>query len=151
MNSQKDFYFVAVKIFLEDSKGNLFIFKDRFGDWDLPGGRLRQEDFQTPLEKVVARKVKEELGSKVRYSLGEPVVFMRHERMERLPNGKKEKRRIFAVGYQAKYLGGVIKSSSQHTENTWVPMKTLKPEKYFVGGWLKGVKEYANRRSKRDI
>lgn len=36
--SQKDTYFVAVKVFLErDNK--LLILKDNFGDWDLPGGR----------------------------------------------------------------------------------------------------------------
>lgn len=38
---QKDVYFVAVKVFLE--KGNTFlVFKDKFGDWDLPGGRIKK-------------------------------------------------------------------------------------------------------------
>ena len=42
----KDLYFVAVKLFLEDKDGKLFIFKDRFGEWDLPGGRLRINEFK---------------------------------------------------------------------------------------------------------
>ena len=139
---EKDLYFVAVKIFLEDGKGNLFIFKDRFGDWDLPGGRLTETYFATPLEEVVERKMREELGTKVKYTFGAPTVFMRHERDEILANGKREKRRIFVVGYKAQYLGGEIKLGKNHTESKWVPFKTFKPEEYFVGGWLKGVKEY---------
>ena len=39
---QKDMYFVAVKVFLEkDNK--LLILKDNFGDWDLPGGRIKKD------------------------------------------------------------------------------------------------------------
>lgn len=140
--SGKDLYFVAVKLFLEDKAGRLFISKDKFGVWDLPGGRLRTNDFNTSLEKIVARKVKEELGSAMRYRLGKPVVFMRHERMELLSSGEKEKRRIFAIGYRTKYLGGEIKLSLRHLEYKWVELKSFRPEKYFKGGWLKGVKNY---------
>ena len=63
----KDTYFVAVKVFLIDSVGNFLITKDCFGDWDIPGGRLREQDFNTPLELVAARKIKEELGEDVKY------------------------------------------------------------------------------------
>ncbi len=58
---EKDLYNIAVKMFLEDGKGNLLITKDRFGDFDLPGGRLLRSDFSVPLEKVVERKMGEEL------------------------------------------------------------------------------------------
>jgi len=138
----KDLYFVAVKAFLEDGKGNLFIFKDRFGDWDIPGGRLRDQDFTVSLSDVIKRKMHEELGSEMQYELGEPAVFMRHERDEVLSDGGREKRRIFAVGYRAKYLGGAIDLGTNHTESKWVPVKTFQPEDYFTGGWLEGVKEY---------
>ncbi|MFA6426902.1 MAG: NUDIX domain-containing protein [Candidatus Magasanikbacteria bacterium] len=139
---EKDLYFVAVKVFLEDGKGNLLITKDIFGDWDLPGGRLREIDFKVPLEKVLTRKMKEELGATLKYTLGEPVVFMRHERNETLLDNKKQKMRIFAVGYKALYKSGKIKLGTQHVEYQWVDVKKFKPEKYFTGGWLKGVREY---------
>lgn len=29
-----------------------------------------------------------------------------------------------------------------HDTYEWVDIKTFKPEEYFVGGWLVGVKEY---------
>lgn len=143
MNTNKDKYFVAVKVFLENNKGQFLIIKDIFGDgWDLPGGRLRTNEFKTPLENVVKRKIKEELGGKVKYKLGKSVVFFRHERTELPPEGHGEKVRIFAIGYKAKYISGNITTSPYIKNFAWVNKKTFKPEKYFKGGWLKGVKEY---------
>ncbi len=146
MNSSKDTYFVAVKVFLEDSKGNLLITKDRFGDWDIPGGRLRENDFATPLEEIVARKMVEELGFDVKYTLGKPTVFMRHERDEILASGEKQKKRIFAVGYSAVYAEGDVVLGKNHEKFEWVPLATFKPADYFTGGWLKGVEEYISKR-----
>jgi len=137
----KDVYFVAVKVFLEDDAGRFLIVKDRFGDWDIPGGRLKENEFSVALEAVIERKVKEELGD-IHYELGEPTVFMRHERDEILPDGKKEKRRIFAIGYMAKYIGGQIKLGKNHEKFGWVGIDTFKPEDYFSGGWLAGIKEF---------
>ena len=80
--SERDLYYVAVKLFLE-YKGKLFIFKDRYGDWDLPGGRIQKHEFSVPLDQVIRRKMREELGNHVKYRLDKPVVFMRHQRLER--------------------------------------------------------------------
>jgi ADP-ribose pyrophosphatase YjhB (NUDIX family) len=146
MNTNKDTYFVAVKVFLEDAKGNLLITKDRFGDWDIPGGRLRENDFGAPFEEIVTRKMVEELGSGVKYTLGKPTVFMRHERDEILASGERQKRRIFAIGYPAVYTGGQITLGKNHEKFEWVPMATFKPADYFTGGWLKGVEEYIAKR-----
>ena len=140
--SGKDLYFVAVKVFLRDKTGRIYITKDRFDCWDIPGGRLKYDEFAKPLEKVVARKIKEELGAAVKYRLGQPVVFMCHERNEILPDGSRTKVRIFAIGYEAKYLGGKIKLGKNHVQEEWVDLKKFRPEKYFHGGWLRGIKEY---------
>ncbi len=144
MESNKDLYFVAVKIFLINN-GKLLITKDIFGDWDLPGGRLRENDFTTPLPEVIMRKIKEELGDSIRYTLGEPIVFMRHERDEVLLSGEREKRRIFAVGYEAIYQKGEIKLGKNHEEYKWIDISTFRPENYFTGGWLQGVKDFLNK------
>ena len=138
----KDVYFVAVKAFLTDNFGKLLIMKDRFGDWDILGGRLKEHEFETPLEAVLERKVREEISDAVEYKLGKPVVLMRHERNEILPSGEREKRRIFAVGYATKYMGGEIKMGKNHEKYEWVDIATFEPEKYFTGGWLKGIKEF---------
>lgn len=139
----KDTYFVAVKVFLED-KGKLFIFQDGFDQWDLPGGRIKKDEFDVPLEQVIQRKMSEELGNEVKFKLGKPVVFMRHERVENWPGNPTI--RIFAVGYQANYEGGEIHLASHHKQMKWVDIKDFKPESYFTGGWLKGVQEYLIKR-----
>ena len=135
----KDTYFVAVKVFLEKD-GKFLVMKDNFGDWDLPGGRIKKDEFETPLEDIIARKMSQEVGSDVRYKVGKPIVFLRHERVEQSPGNPTV--RIFAVGYSAKYLGGEVQLSERHTEMLWADIKTFKPEDYFKGGWLKGVQEY---------
>ncbi len=143
MSDNKDTYFVAVKVFIQNNKGDLLITKDIFNDkWDIPGGRLREIDFDTDLKDVVKRKMQEELGDSFKYELGEVVLFMRHERDELLPYGEKDKRRIFAIGYKGNYIGGDIKLGKHHEKYEWVDLKTFVPEDYFEGGWLKGVKEF---------
>lgn len=135
----KDLYFVAVKVFLE-KEGKFLIFKDGFGNWDIPGGRIKKDEFNTPLEEVIARKMSEELGDSIKYNLGKPVVFMRHERVESAPGNPTV--RIFAIGYQATLEKGEVEMKSHHTQMLWADPKSFKPEKYFTGGWLKGVQEY---------
>ena|SRR3989344_7648562 len=156
----KDVYFVAVKVFLVDTAGKFLIVKDRFGDWDIPGGRLKENEFAISLGAVIERKIKEELGDALGYELGEPAVFMRHERDEILPDGKAtadggvpseggKKRRIFAVGYMAKYVGGQIKLGKNHEKFEWVDIKTFASENYFSGGWLAGIKEFQTKYKKK--
>lgn len=143
----KDLYFVAVKLFLlQDSK--LLILKDNFGDWDLPGGRMKKDEFETPLEEILERKVREELGSKVQYTLSKPVLYMRHERVEQVQGSPVV--RIFAVGFEGTLNGGEVVLSPRHTEMQWVDMATFQPEQYFTGGWLRGVQEFLSLKQGSD-
>jgi 8-oxo-dGTP pyrophosphatase MutT (NUDIX family) len=137
--NEKDTYFVAVKVFLERD-GKLLILKDNFGDWDLPGGRIKKDEFDVPLDQVIERKMREELGNEIHYVIGKPIVFMRHERQEAAPGNPTV--RIFAVGYEGTLTSGEIKTSERHPELLWVDPKDFRPEQYFKGGWLKGVGEY---------
>lgn len=140
LEDPRQLYYVAVKLFLRDGD-RLLVTKDIFGDWDLPGGRIRRDEFEVPLEAVVGRKVREELGLELKYELGKPAVFMRHERHEQILQGQPEVR-IFAVGYEAKYVGGEPKLGDYHEKMEWVDVKTFDPTTCFAGGWLKGVQEY---------
>lgn len=135
----KDLYFVAVKLLVRDGN-NLLITHDIFGAWDLPGGRIKKDEFKTSLPAVIERKMQEELGNDFKYSFSEPTVFFRVEREEHgLDN---QKVRIFAIGYEALYEGGEIKLGEHHDKYEWVDIKIFKPEDYFVDGWLEGVQEY---------
>lgn len=141
-NKLKDLYFVAVKLLLRDGD-KLLITHDIFGSWDLPGGRIRKTEFDSPLEDVIKRKMEEEIGGEVEYRLSQPKVFFRVERFE---HATQENVRIFAVGYEAEYLGGDIKLGDHHDQMEWVDINTFKPEDYFTGGWLIGVQEYIGKK-----
>ncbi len=144
--AEKDSYFVAVKVFLE-KKESLLIIKDKFGAWDLPGGRIKKHEFETSLKDVIHRKMSEEIGDEIGYSVEDrPEVLMRHERIEAVPGNPTV--RIFGIGYRAAWKSGEPKLSSSHTEMQWVNLTNFKPEEYFTGGWLKGVKEYLSLRRK---
>lgn len=138
MNEPKDLYFVAVKVLLRRDK-YLLITHDTFGSWDIPGGRIKPDEFDIPLEEIVARKMNEELGGDVEYTLGKPAVFFRHERIEKSSD---QTVRIFAIGYEADYLSGDIQLGGNHDKYEWVNVSDFKPENYFTGGWLKGLEEY---------
>lgn len=139
----KDVYFVAVKLLLRDGD-KLLITHDIFGDWDLPGGRIKKAEFERPLEAVIARKMREELGADVEYELGSPKVFFRVERVEQ---GIDMPVRIFAVGYEAQYKGGAIQLGDHHDEYRWVDVNAFNPDELFVSGWADGLKEYIQRES----
>jgi len=137
--SEKDLYYLAVKVFLR--KGDeLLIIHDIFGAWDLPGGRFRKNEFASSFEEVIARKMEEELGLAVRYKLSKQTQFFRVERFEQgLLN---EKVHIFALGYEAEYIGGEIVLANYLDKMQWVNVREFKPGDYFEGGWLEGVKNY---------
>lgn len=137
--ADKDMYFVAVKVFLVKN-GKLLVLKDNFGDWDLPGGRLKKDEFHNSLESVIQRKMTQEIGTDAKFTLGKPLVFLRHERNEAVEGNPLV--RIFAVGYEATLDSGDIVLSPRHTEMIWADIATYKPEQHFTGGWLKGVQDY---------
>ena len=143
VTASKENWFVAVKILLRDGN-NLLVLRDTFGDGDIPGGRLRKDDFQTPLLEVLHRKVIEEIGSKVTYTIKDenPVCTFRHERFE---VGSGEVRRIFALGFEAKYEGGEIVTGDYIESHAWIDVRTAKLEDYLEGGWLRGVEEYVRK------
>jgi SAM-dependent methyltransferase/8-oxo-dGTP pyrophosphatase MutT (NUDIX family) len=134
----RDLYFVAVKLLLRDGD-KLLITHDIFGAWDIPGGRIKKDEFEAPLDSVIERKIKEELGPDVKYKLGEPKVFFRHERKEQRLG---EMVRIFAIGYEAEYQDGEIQLGDHHDKFEWVDLNNFQPERYFTGGWLKGLQDY---------
>ena len=136
----KDEYLVAVKLLLRDGD-KLFIFKDQWGEWDIPGGRIRKDQFETNLEDVLAEKIKVELGPEVKYELGDIKATMRVQREEIGRNGAVV--RIFAVGYEAKYLGGEIQLGEYCDKYEWIDLKTANLEDYRTpSSWVVQLKDY---------
>ncbi|MDR1197129.1 MAG: NUDIX domain-containing protein [Candidatus Nomurabacteria bacterium] len=134
----KAVYFVAVKVFLRDKEKLLVIF-DKWGVWELPGGRIKPDDFQKPLVETVSRKIREELGDGVRYSEPKPTgTFIQVSRTEETG----ENVRIFAIGFEAEYLGGEIDLGDHHEELRWVDVGTFRPLELQDNDWMRGVEDY---------
>jgi 8-oxo-dGTP pyrophosphatase MutT (NUDIX family) len=138
MNKDKDQYFVAVKTLMRQGE-KMLITHDIFGSWDIPGGRIKPDEFETPLEDIVTRKIVEELGQSFEYKLGKVAVFFRHQRIE---HSTRQPVRIFAVGYEAEYISGDIELGENHDEYKWIDLRSFNPTEYFEGGWLRGIEEY---------
>jgi len=134
----KDVYFVAVKALIRDG-GTLLITHDVFNSWDIPGGRIKKDEFQKPLVDVLKRKLSEELGDAVQYEVGGVVTTFSVERDE---VGIESRARIFAVGYEVTYLGGDIHLGENHDKYEWVNVGNFRPDSLFKDGWEKGLDTY---------
>jgi len=142
----KSLYFVAVKVFLRDGD-KLLIVHDAWGNWELPGGRIKQHEFQKPLEETAARKIREELGDEVEYSDPKPTgTFFQVGRVE-----EDKKVGIFAIGFEAHYMGGGIKLSTAHDELKWVDVKTFQPLELQDNDWMRGVQDYLDKIRKEEV
>jgi len=119
-------YYVSMKVLLK--KGDVFLFlMDAVGKYfDLPGGRIDNVEYITPLTEIIAREVSEELGEEIKYKLGKSVFqFRRHFEDQRW--------HVFLIVYEAEYVSGEIKLSAEHGGFQWInPRKTnFKEEQFF--------------------
>lgn len=126
---QKDYatYFVGLKILLRKGDEILFLKNQDGTKFDSPGGRIDYDEHKTPIELTLAREVREELGSDVKYKLGKPVFHFRRHLSKDL--------HIFACAYEAEYLSGEIQISEEHSGYVWID-----PKKYHFK-----ESEFANR------
>ena len=106
------FFQVSLKILLHNGE-KFLLTRGVKGDIDLPGGRIDVGEENAPLEDIIAREVREELGKGVKFRLG-PVLFM--YRADRT----KYERWVLGVVFDAEYISGDIKLSSEHMSYEWV-------------------------------
>ncbi len=147
----KALYFVAVKVFLRDGN-RVLLTHDIWGNWELPGGRIQTHEFQKDLTEIVARKLKEELGENVKYSDLKPTdTFFQVSRIEKIGDLSEQETRIFAIGYEAKFDGGIIDIGDSHDKFEWFDIDELHPLDIQDNDWMKGLQDYLDKiRSKND-
>jgi len=141
---------VSLKIILKNKKGEILCLKmpdtssAMAGYYDLPGGRIKETEILAPFKKLIGREIKEEIGNKARYKLKEiPVAIGRHYYFSK----KYQKDQyIFCVFFEADYLGGEIKISSEHKEYSWLEISKKNLKKYFVRGPLEGMTNYFSKK-----
>lgn len=137
----KDVYFIAVKALIRDGD-KLLITHDIFKSWDIPGGRIKKDEFQKPLTDVLKRKLSEELGDDITYEIGDVVTTFSVERNE---VGIDTNARIFAVGYEVRFIDGTINLGENHDMYEWVDINDFEPSSKLKDGWEKGLASYLKR------
>lgn len=114
---------VGLKVMLRKGSKVLLLWMNDDKKWlDLPGGRIDNVEYRTPLEKIIAREIREELGGQVKYILGKPLFHFRRARRGKHANP----RFVFLVVYDAQWVAGEIKLSPEHSSYQWVDPKVYK-------------------------
>lgn len=106
-------YQVALKLLLRRGRTVLFLRSAYDNRWDLPGGRIDNVEVKIPLEKILAREIREELGPTLQYQLGKPLFQYR-----RWVSGFGTYK--FLTVYAGQYLRGDILLSSEHRSFQWI-------------------------------
>ena len=115
-------YQVSLKILLKKSGEFLFLTDAKTGKIDVPGGRIDDSEYGLALPEVIAREVREELGSDVRYILGKPILQFRTRDGVDGPH-------VFNTVYGADYEGGQIRLSAEHSASRWIDQNALALQK----------------------
>ena len=143
---QKDFgnfgvFFVALKIMLWN-RGRILILRDTRG-LDFPGGRIDNTEYETPLERIIAREIREELGA-VRYTLGKPAFQYRRYHDQRRMN-------VFVTVFEATYRSGSITLSDEHISYEWLRPKDVRitPASFSTRDEYRAFKKYLAAVSKK--
>lgn len=139
------FFNISLKLILQNEKGEILGLKcpnegTLSGFYDLPGGRINSDELQIPLERVIARETKEEVGENVKYKVDlRPVSVGKHFYFSRKLD---RENCIFMIFFKAKYLGGEISVSNEHIGYKWLDLKSKPASGYFISGFLEGVEAY---------
>jgi len=130
LNQNPCLFQVSLKALLVNNQGQYLILKDNStskhwkNKFDLPGGRINQDELKLGWHKLIDREIKEELGKNIKYKLRpDPVALAKCQ----YPN---EPCKIFIL-FEAKYLSGKIKISDEHDFYRWEKISQSKAKKLF--------------------
>ncbi|MFA6896700.1 MAG: NUDIX hydrolase [Patescibacteria group bacterium] len=139
------FFNISLKLILENEQGEILGLKCvnegiLAGFYDFPGGRINSDELQTPHKEIIAREMQEEVGGEVKYevdfrpvSTGKYIYYSETLGRDNC---------IFMIFFKAKYHGGKIRISEEHSGYKWLDLKSESASKYFTGGFLEGVERF---------
>lgn len=107
----------SFKLILRKNNKILILTESETGFLDFPGGRIEKNEIRLPIKDLFRREITEELGKNVKYEiLGPAIQYRRYN--------KYTKMHALITAYEAKYLSGDIKLSSEHSKYEWIDLKT---------------------------
>lgn len=140
-----DLYQVSLKVFLKNSEGEILILRSRpnsswgrSGFFDLPGGRIDEEEFTMDFEDIIKREVCEELGDVDIQVALKPMGFARRIAQ----SGEHAGRHVLYIFFEAAFIGGEIQISHEHAGYEWVRLGEISIEHYFAPEFAPAVKAY---------
>jgi len=121
-NREHQTFHVGLKAFITNGE-KLLILQDPEGFWELPGGRAEKQEILRPLEEILLRETKEELGDQFEYKVSS--IF---HAWIRKPDPTKNIAQvyrdndfcIFLVGIRCEYKKGDVTLSPEHKNFRWV-------------------------------
>ena len=137
-------FHVGLKGFIAD-KDKLLILQDGEGLWELPGGRVEQQEAHKELEEILRREITEELGESFEYNL--EGIFHAWVRKPDPKKGLSDQTyrnkdfHIFLVGFKCTYKQGDIKLSPEHTNFRWIT-KDEAEDLEFENTYKEAVQQY---------
>ena len=141
-------FYVSFKIILRNQDDSMLLLNlppksAMAGYYDLPGGRIRKGEERIPIPKIMKREIEEELGN-ITFELREtPVSVGRHFYISAKTG---EEKKLFWVFFEAKYIGGTLNISDEHTGYEWVHITADNVKKYFTKGILDGMWSYVHNK-----
>jgi ADP-ribose pyrophosphatase YjhB (NUDIX family) len=111
-------FMISLKVLLNNKQGETLLLKTPskvsawLGKYDLPGGRINDDEVDIDFHKLIDREIKEEVGRGVKYKLRQDPVSLIKFRF-------KDNRCIMYVLFEAHYVSGKIEISEEHTEFMW--------------------------------
>lgn len=137
-------YQVALKVFLKNKNDEILILENpsHFENawyFDVPGGRIDEDEFSTWYEEILRREINEEIWSEVEYSLSMTPVSMWRFQFKQT--------RIFMIFFEAQYISGDIEFSEEHASYKWVKFANINLEEYFLSWMLEWVKNYLKNKT----
>lgn len=108
--------------------------------YDLPGGRIDEDEVKKTYEDNLRREVREELGEaiKLKIDLHPVAVSTRVYFSER----RQLERKFLQVFFAAEYVSGEIKLSSEHADYDWLQITPQNVREHFSESFAQGIEAY---------
>ena len=143
---KRAFYQISLKIILKNNKNEVLILNgcskgSYAGFYDLPGGRIDEDESDISFLDIIKREAKEEIGNVKMKINPKPIDLGRHVVPASMTSENKNLHVLY-IFFEAEFISGDIAISKEHEGFKWANLKETKPEKLFKSGILEGINMY---------